>query len=817
MAARNFEDLLQVRATSPQNQIVQDLLFTLAHWHGLSKLRMHSDLTLDILDATTTDIGNQLRDFKVKVCSAHDAKELDKEVNTHSRHQAKEAVRRTQAGKNNKSVTNGLLTTTMVEEPVDRNKLHRTVSFNLQTYKIHALGDYVSCIRCFGTTDSYSTEPGELEHRTGKRRYLRTDRKSFIRQLTQIERRQTRIRCIKNCLEEPRASEAADSMTYKPCIHHHIGLSEKSNDDIGSYLRLHEGDPAMKNYFSRLKEHLLLHILTSQPGDSCQQVEGGTDQVLFKRNRIYHHNIARFNYTTYDTRQDQDVINPKTLHHDIMLLNSTSDNSDCGGRYRYARVLGVHHVNIVYTGGPYHTALRMEFLFVRWYEPVGHANPGRTALDRLYFPALDSEDAFGFLSPADVMRAAHIIPCFSKEMRHKDGKGLSGIAGDKSDWCQYFVNRFVDRDMLMRFHYGLGVGHVYSHEEALNPPPKTISLDEAPCNEQVGRNEYELEDALEDDHTGVEEGDLFDQEKNQSSELIVEELDDISPNLNHNINSINAEEDSAGPQYPCVADAVGVVRPKGKKGATSSSRLYRLELEAQFWKHVEFFPRDFKLDRIFLRQLRTELDWFHTDALTLESSTSATIFSNRETMEKLINRLASLDDLSESEGIITEPGVALLGRLYHMLRHHQYLNYFGQPEARLLQTHSMGPGTRMQGPFPFILTAAMLCLPVLVHKHLKQIYVDGLVNYLDLKNFIDDFNTQNNAQITLAGVIMAINASFLAVQGVGTGLVAESMLKGSIIFCVGCLFAGMFAQHFSKKLKSLQFAVCFILFSAAKV
>lgn len=26
--------------------------------------------------------------------------------------------------------------------------------------------------------------------------------------------------------------------------------------------------------------------------------------------------------------------------------------------------------------------------------------------------------------------------------------------------------RFVDRDMLMRFHFGLGVGHVYSHHRA---------------------------------------------------------------------------------------------------------------------------------------------------------------------------------------------------------------------------------------------------------------------------------------------------------------------------------------------------------------
>jgi hypothetical protein len=34
----------------------------------------------------------------------------------------------------------------------------RPKSFNLFTYKLHALGDYVQSIRAFGTTDSYSTQ-----------------------------------------------------------------------------------------------------------------------------------------------------------------------------------------------------------------------------------------------------------------------------------------------------------------------------------------------------------------------------------------------------------------------------------------------------------------------------------------------------------------------------------------------------------------------------------------------------------------------------------------------------------------------------------
>lgn len=79
---------------------------------------------------------------------------------------------------------------------------------------------------------------------------------------------------------------------------------------------------------------------------------------------------------------------------------------------------------------------------MRWYEEVP-ADSGVIMLDRLRFPSLDNEDSFGFLDPADVLRATHLIPCFSKGMRHKDGKGLSGTAGDKGDWREYYVNRQV--------------------------------------------------------------------------------------------------------------------------------------------------------------------------------------------------------------------------------------------------------------------------------------------------------------------------------------------------------------------------------------
>jgi hypothetical protein len=41
---------------------------------------------------------------------------------------------------------------------VSRSAAPQPKTLNLNTYKIHALGNYVSTIREFGTTDSYSTE-----------------------------------------------------------------------------------------------------------------------------------------------------------------------------------------------------------------------------------------------------------------------------------------------------------------------------------------------------------------------------------------------------------------------------------------------------------------------------------------------------------------------------------------------------------------------------------------------------------------------------------------------------------------------------------
>ena len=56
-----------------------DLLFLHGHWHGLAKLQMCHDITLEIFDTETRSLGEKLHDFSTKTCAAFDTVELCRE------------------------------------------------------------------------------------------------------------------------------------------------------------------------------------------------------------------------------------------------------------------------------------------------------------------------------------------------------------------------------------------------------------------------------------------------------------------------------------------------------------------------------------------------------------------------------------------------------------------------------------------------------------------------------------------------------------------------------------------------------------------
>jgi hypothetical protein len=141
-----FEGLL----SSPHNEMVMTMLFRLAEWHALAKLRMHTDSTLTRMETVTSILGCELRKFANITCSAFSTFELPKEAAARGRKQAREQAKATASGMSKVSAG------PVPGEPKKLKRRRKTLS--LSTYKVHALGDYAYTIRMHGTTDSYSTQ-----------------------------------------------------------------------------------------------------------------------------------------------------------------------------------------------------------------------------------------------------------------------------------------------------------------------------------------------------------------------------------------------------------------------------------------------------------------------------------------------------------------------------------------------------------------------------------------------------------------------------------------------------------------------------------
>ena len=122
-----------------------------------------------------------------------------------------------------------------------------------------------------------------------------------------------------------------------------------------------------------------------------------------------------------------------------MLLAS----SESAHPFLYARVLGIFHANVIYTGQGAKDYLPrcVEFLWVRWFEVVDvPAGWEHAALDSLRFVPMTQDDVYGFVDPTDVIRACHLIPVFSKGRIHPNGV-VSRSERDEADWKNYYVNR----------------------------------------------------------------------------------------------------------------------------------------------------------------------------------------------------------------------------------------------------------------------------------------------------------------------------------------------------------------------------------------
>ena len=143
------------------------------------------------------------------------------------------------------------------------------------------------------------------------------------------------------------------------------------------------------------------------------------------------------NYTTYDGRRESETLNPRT-HADIMTLSHGDTHP-----YEYSRILGIFRVKVLHPSQG-NKVREVDVLWVRFYEFDTKYQGGWKArrFYRLHFTNSARGDAFGFLDPQYVLRAAHLLPGF----RYNRTRTLlpASVARWKSeddeDWMYYHVN-----------------------------------------------------------------------------------------------------------------------------------------------------------------------------------------------------------------------------------------------------------------------------------------------------------------------------------------------------------------------------------------
>ncbi|KAF8838869.1 hypothetical protein BDN67DRAFT_991113 [Paxillus ammoniavirescens] len=484
-----FEGLLPLS----HNKIVLDLIFDLTVWHAYAKLRLHTNNTLNFFNLATTALSQSLRKFQQKTCAEYTTTELPQEHAACGRHAAATAAKQGQ------------------DVPVSHSGPEKK-ELNLCTYKYHALGDYPDTIQRYGTTDSYSTQQGELEHCCSKRRFPRSGKKK---------------------------DHMVGSIANQEAIERFVWKSAHQNDDITVWLRKRKGDPAVQDFIPRLKDHLLARLCgLTYDSDEYDFSDEDRKCVVITNNKMYHHSMFRVNYTTYDLQREQDTVNPLTCAN-IMVLSHEDERTH---PYWYARVIQVFHVMVEYRKdmySPFCEPTRMNVLFVCWFRRDTNFDAGWNAkrLHRLEFFDEDGlSDGFGFLDPDSVVRGIHLIPAFTYSAT-KDLLGPSfvrwqkGLVGWDDDWRYFYINSFVDRDMFMRL-CGGGIGREATRDwdeflqhEGRKPPngSKTthedsdIEMDEG--GEEAGDEVEEWEDIEEgEDSDGERDGNNDSDDEDEDSE-----------------------------------------------------------------------------------------------------------------------------------------------------------------------------------------------------------------------------------------------------------------------------------------------------------
>ncbi|KAJ8582456.1 hypothetical protein M405DRAFT_564480 [Rhizopogon salebrosus TDB-379] len=176
----------------------------------------------------------------------------------------------------------------------------------------------------------------------------------------------------------------------------------------------------------------------------------------------------------------------------------------------------------------------------------------------------------------------------------------------------------------------------------------------------------------------------------------------------------------------------------------------------------------------------------HAYAVTSETSLAP---YNAEDLNVLMTLIGPL---RESVGQAHEHSICIIARLMHTFAHTQFINFCGQPAARLdVDKRLYNPREderRWKVLLISVLDVALFGSLQSHRKSIDRVWVDGTVVVTRWKNFIDSLNKEWSQFTVFSTVMLAVDVSFLAVPGIDSNSV-QSQSASQIIAYLSTLCA----------------------------
>ncbi|KAG7449909.1 uncharacterized protein BT62DRAFT_928667 [Guyanagaster necrorhizus] len=200
------------------------------------------------------------------------------------------------------------------------------------------------------------------------------------------------------------------------------------------------------------------------------------------------------------------------------------------------------------------------------------------------------------------------------------------------------------------------------------------------------------------------------------------------------------------------------------KGVTEPSHV-GLEIEAQYWYHCQLFPTCMEMTMGIIEELRDILIYNMGDTMTSPLSTS--VYGVSELQE--IIGLTNCIEKSITSGRPQRPGsVGSIGRFMFIFLRNRFINFHGQPGARLARDQLIYGTPSKRTLLVSFLSPFLFFAPDINLATLKRIGGDGYVHThkASWSNFTDKLSAEWQEVTLYATVLLPANVAFLAIQSV---------------------------------------------------